>query len=291
MINFRPKLKYSQNHSVENGIETVVKGGIGNQLFRISQAIDMSIRLKRPLKFNTNSFKRDTWQRESTLGRLGLPENTWLNFERNEDAIVFTNPKNVNFSRPLKLIVEEFHFIDIDFPVRPFVIDGYFQSPKYFEKNLVPIKSFLKNEICKSTDIIKFSNVPTFHIRGGDYLNQQVSKVMNLDRAVYLRNACELLGNPVRINLVSDDKKYAESLMKKSLPNSEINWVGTFNLFDDFVQIMLSSEIVISNSTFSWWAAFLSDSKNIVAPKEWFTLEVMKKTNIKDLFPEKWNLI
>ena len=39
----------------------------------------------------------------------------------------------------------------------------------------------------------------------------------------------------------------------------------------DFIQLMTSSYLIISNSSFAWWAAFLNVHENpiIIAPKNW----------------------
>ena len=275
----------------KSGIEVVVKGGIGNQLFRISQAIEMSINTSRPIKFNTNAFTHDKWRRASALGPLGIPINTWLQFQNFENEIKFSNETGVNFSSPSKIIVEEFHHVPISIPDAPFIIDGYFQSPKYFEINSIAIKNFLKS---KFNEINFEAEVPAhliLHIRGGDYLNQAVAKVMNLNRETFLRDAFFYLGSPKIIELVSDDKKYAEELIRRSFPKIEIVWAGTSDLFHDFIRIMSAQQIVISNSTFSWWAAYLSDSRVILSPKQWFSDEVMEKTRTEDLFPTEWVLI
>jgi hypothetical protein len=46
---------------------------------------------------------------------------------------------------------------------------------------------------------------------------------------------------------------------------------------------------VISNSTFSWWGAWLNNNieKIVIAPQKWFADDEMNKQT-KDLIPEKW---
>ena len=59
---------------------------------------------------------------------------------------------------------------------------------------------------------------------------------------------------------------------------------------DDLYDLILCDHNIISNSTFSWWAAWLNKNpeKVIFGPKRWFG-EGYKHFDTKDVLPSSWN--
>jgi len=52
----------------------------------------------------------------------------------------------------------------------------------------------------------------------------------------------------------------------------------------------LCDDMIIANSSFSWWAAWMgvANGKRVVAPKKWFNNAPL---NPKDIYAEKWIVI
>ena len=53
----------------------------------------------------------------------------------------------------------------------------------------------------------------------------------------------------------------------------------------------LCNHNILSNSTFSWWGAFLNKNKNkqVFAPSMWFALD--GPNNYNEIFEKNWNII
>ncbi len=48
---------------------------------------------------------------------------------------------------------------------------------------------------------------------------------------------------------------------------------------------------IIANSSFSWWGAWLADSKKVIAPSGWFTGSDNQHLDTIDIIPESWEVI
>ena len=63
----------------------------------------------------------------------------------------------------------------------------------------------------------------------------------------------------------------------------ETKFMDSHSEMTDIEELFLMSQfknIVISNSTFSWWSSFLNENeinKNIIAPQKWYILEKAQK--------------
>jgi hypothetical protein len=128
------------------------------------------------------------------------------------------------------------------------------------------------------------------HIRRSDYQNHTNSiGILSLD---YYKSALHSLGSVSQnspIWIFSDDLELAYEFKNEYIPllNSTVIICPEFESAIGVLKVMSAcSHFVLANSTFSWWAAYLSHSKTVVAPKIWFK----GMQDPKKLIPATWLL-
>ena len=164
-------------------------------------------------------------------------------------------------------------------------IDGYFQSARYFGRYAEELKKILLPKTCgKKNSLIQTlekeingSNSICLHIRRGDYTSDQWrSSLLICDEQYYIkaiRYMKEKVVDPIFFvftNSTEDidwvrDNYHLEDLASIYYVDSK----GTD--IDDFDLMINCKHFILSNSSFSWWAQYLSKSEDkiVVAPSRW----------------------
>lgn len=173
-----------------------------------------------------------------------------------------------------------------------FVI-GYFQSykwllnPRVFKSmhEMKPLDMGRELEFYKQ--LSKEENPLVVHVRLGDYKGSQDFGI--LDPQYFVQQTREMMGTNQygKIWVFSDEIELAKEYFSDFSPNT-IRFVGTVDdsTANTFEAMRFGAGYVISNSTFSWWAASLSYRVNpsIVAPAPWFK----GMDEPYELIPPKW---
>lgn len=161
---------------------------------------------------------------------------------------------------------------------------GYFQTEKYFSsiKDLIISDFTFINQESDHLDVVK--NSVAIHVRRGDYLGLQTyHPVATMG---YYKRAMELLSGHDFV-LFSDDVNWCRE--EETFKDCQV-----LDVSDAEAMFLMSHAChnIIANSSFSWWGAWLngSDGKIIVAPERWFGPSY-EGYNLKDLYPEGWNVL
>ena len=266
-------------------------GGLGNQLFQIFCGISYALE-------NNVSFKiiRTKFDEVSPVDNISLRPTYWNDFLSNISKFTCDNVKLITYKEP-SFTYNKIHNINKDFK-----INGYFQSPKYFENYYNYIIKLI--ELDKQKTVIKekykeyFNNnkIISLHFRIGDLKNNKGhGPVLNTQ---YYINALKLIlekdNNCDTILYFNEeqDNNLAENMIN-NIKNSysQLNFIQCSYDIPDWEQLLLMSlcnHNIIANSTFSWWGAYFNSDINkiICYPEKWFGIE--SNINTANLFPNIW---
>lgn len=259
-------------------IYTCLTGRLGNCLFEIAAGASLAKRIGVPCKVltcNSNNCSLIDYlkpYRDTILRRIDFlddyPEN--LKVYKEEGFSFHSLPEQDNQ-----------------------ILDGYFQSEKYFDKELVrylfEIDKKTEAYILKKYENILQLNPVAIHVRRGDYLSLEFKHPVC--RMSFFEKAISYFESSTKFLVISDDIVWCKKHFKGD----------RFYFADDespIIDLYLQSKCIhniISNSTFGWWGAWLNPNPNkiVIYPDPWFGFlyRNKKELNTKDLCPESWTSV
>lgn len=288
-------------------IYTTIMGGLGNQMFQYAAARSLSLQTGQKISLDFRSMDLDT-VRKYSLDCCNIPQdvmvqdpvvepkwnrdfNIWLKCALKfapEMTRKYLEKRNVFYDRE-----SCFHELNPDRNCPDIYLYGYWQSEKYFFQYRDILKKELQVKISERAGVIanqirNDQNAVCVHYRKTDYKISQNRKYQVCSTKYYL-NAIQkmrtLLPAP-QFYIFSDeiDEVKAELGMDDDFHFMERSETD----IDDFGLMCNCSHFIISNSSFSWWAQYLSESNNkiVIAPQKW----TADDTN-RDIYLEDWILM
>ena len=248
-------------------------GGLGNQMFQAGHALSQGWKHEREVVFLPKSWT-------PMQGRDAS------NYRTN----VFRNLKFVDSLDGFSKVHEgPWEFSEVSPLPNNTVFEGYFQSGKNFlgfdekiKEYFGPTEDFIKKAIEKYPELK--NNTVSIHVRFGDYkqnphIHPSVSKE-------YIDKALSLIGDYDHLFLFGDDKKW----LTENFTGQNVTLIDEEDYIDMWIMSMCVTNI-ISNSTFSWWAAFLNQNPNkkVFVPSVWFGPSGPQ--NYYDMYQDDWTKI
>jgi hypothetical protein len=171
-------------------------------------------------------------------------------------------------------------------------IHGRFQSADYWKHHEQILRKEILNAIERFTDKVytPATGRVAVHIRRGDYMKaQHLNTIGALHLDYYVRAIEQVLqrNDISEIHIFTDDAKHPDVLALKNKYNCRVrsdDWAS------DFFGILNSQFKIISNSTFSWWAACLSEGLNsnqVWVPDPFWVRQVQQDSD--EIVPNGWN--
>lgn len=249
-------------------IVPILKGGLGNQLFQIATAYAFAKRNSLDFAINYD---------------LSYCPNQGSTAHKYKDNL-YRNIPSTDF-RPNSFFVEQgFNFSPIP-KSDNILMDGYFQTEKYFEDfseevgNLFVFPEEVKSKVDQFLNGLNHP-VVGIHIRRGDYV--RLSDYHKVQKSDYYVNASKEIGKCQAI-ICTDDWGTVQKEMKFT---NAIQSPFT-NEIEDLYLLSQCDSLVICNSSFSWWGAYLGKNKDkVIAPKQWFA--EAGPQNYQDIYRKDW---
>ncbi|MCL1889190.1 MAG: alpha-1,2-fucosyltransferase [Desulfovibrionaceae bacterium] len=272
-------------------------GGLGNQMFQYAMGKALASRLGCGLLLNVAGLAGDPL-RKYALDCFPIPDTVDLLTEKSGIRRLWKRFIPVSSSK----IIKEPHFHYWDGIERIAAIGarlhGYWQSPLYFagfEEQLRNIFTFasMPDAVRELANEMKRLNSVAMHVRRGDYLKPEVSAVHGEADICYYQKAYALIQSLCpenRLYIFSDDVREAKKLLGSW---ERACFIEGYTQEQDMFLMGLCSYHIIANSSFSWWGAWLAgpSSRQVIAPRAWFSPRHQRAKNTADLFPPSWILI
>lgn len=169
------------------------------------------------------------------------------------------------------------------------VIDGAFQSYKYFDYSVVQklfnIDSILREVIDLNAEAFS-APITSVHVRRGDYCDAP-HKFPPVSCS-FIKSAMDQFPSGTRFLFISDDLDYC----KRYFHGDNIFYMNNRTILRDLFAPTLCENNIISNSTFTWWGAYLNPNPNkkVIVPTPWFGKYISNR-DVSDLIPSQWTQI
>lgn len=298
-------------------------GGLGNQLFQLANVMALSSEGKIELEASVGKPRKNS-DGAPELSSFDLPDGIEVLRERKTSWLVkkacgYTlriniSPRGIEASQFYNSIIHFLTSLLVSLHLRRLTyveacrglgysifkqssrnrfIIGYAQSYRNASKTTVRNKlqkikpRFGTSEIEIYREIALRENPLAVHIRLTDYEQEKTFGIPDLK---YYADSFKLLQKTRRIGRVwifTDDQEKAREQLPIEITRGA-RWIPEVagSAACTLEVMRLAENYIIGNSTFSWWAAFLSYSKNpiVIAPQPWF--RGMQEP--LDLIPNRW---
>lgn len=252
-------------------------GQFGNQLFRLATAYAYSLDHNLPLTVPD------------------LVHKTTLNIPYNAEKLFLSRVNHYDLPSPPHLIWKEpsFNYSPIP-PASHIKISGWVQSEKYFKHRRKELLELFKappglNELILTKYPFLQSDTLTVGVQIRDYRQEMPTEAYHptLKRAYYEKALAHFPDNAVFI-ISSNHLSFAKECLEGLKPH--LIYLNESDYIEEFYTLVLCKAFVISNSTFGWWASWLSPSaeKKVIAPQRWFAPPYDNEAMRKDLLPPEY---
>ena len=260
-------------------VSATLVGGMGNQMFVAAAAFALAQRLDTGVEFRTDSFRSDPNGRSFALGAFpNVLARSTLAPPRRQLPMALQRRLDAHDPR---VFTERSAAFDPRFDgiASPVQLNGYFQSPRYFHDLPLPVDELfdVPGDNAVTSTIVSALGTDWFamHVRRGDYMQSSTAAYHGLCSDEYFLHGLEALrrqsGRALPVALFTDSPEHISSRLR-SVADLVVGPDPGRHESIDLVAMSHASGLVLSNSSYSWWAGYLRERPDrvVVAPRPWF---------------------
>ena len=271
-------------------------GGLGNQLFQIATTIAYCIKYRTHFVFPysevlTVGIERPTYWNTllCALKKFTTADNYVIHNQFLYGLPIYREPR--------------FEYSKIPANLEDVMLNGYFQSPKYFDTYRQQVLDIMGIEEQRAKvrdeypELIRPGEPSiSLHFRLGDYKHKQ--EYHPVLPAEYYERALDLVPKEyleyarVLYFCEEEDRQVVDDIMATLYEKYQLNLpIRVDSRIPDWKQLLIMSHCqinIIANSSFSWWAAYLNSDlkKTVMYPEVWFGPALAHDT--AGMYPEGW---
>ncbi len=251
-----------------------LKGQLGNQMFEIATTLSLA------------------WDNDAEAYFPDLTQSDKFNIPNNFEKVFFRLNGGAPPGKIHKIYLEKGH------PYKPIpfsdgmAISGFFQTAKYFDHHrdrivalFQPVREIDDYLLKKYAPIIDHPKTVALHAR--TYFREDPSRhCFHLCDMKYFKQAMDLFPDEDTVFIIfSDEIWWCEFIFRNC--GRQMIFMKDEDYLHDFYLMSKCKHHIISNSSFSWWAAYLNQNpdKTVVAPAKWM---VNRRLNDCDIVPDEW---
>jgi len=257
-------------------------GGLGNQLFQVSNAISIYKALNKPIVIWIYSGNSEIYKahEKSRLQDMGI------------EGLCISGLMGIWLRRFIKMrvfsgIIYKVHDNNSQVEVTKKII--YFTQGLYQYLPSLSTRRFFNNRMKLQSYNFFYS---ALHIRLGDYISDYSQNEIGLLDPSYYKKSLEMLHKlnmPIYIVTDGEDRQIDLLFINTKIPYKIKRGLDDI---DDLSFISNATAIVMSNSTFSLWGSYLSKSSYVIAPRDWFpALQSSQKEKKNPRLMEEWEVL
>ncbi len=290
-------------------------GRMGNLMFEYALVVSLcslsGVDVKRCARFTKSASQREDLPLTYFLDAFNIDPSNW---DRPLGTVVehLEDGKDTRFKSSILELCQD---------TNSHLLKGYFQSYKYFSPHAQKIirETFTFNRKITG-EAIKFWTTTVNEVgknreivcmacRRGDKTKEGASSIYDtwaLGSKYYLKAIERFKRDSKEIAVIvflggsfqGDDENgdYAwleQNIINKYSQDGRITFIAGSKIPQDPAVVMksisLCSRIIVAASSFSWWAAYLSNATNVVAPGSMYSEE--RDFSVEDYYPSGWDII